>query len=128
MTTTGERFAQALASKDADALRAQLADTLDFQALTPGRHWQASTGTQAVEDIILRHWFGTDADIVELRSVTTGQVSDRQHVAYQLRVRRSGEDYVVEQQAYYDVDGPRITWMRLLCSGYRPVPAPGGLA
>jgi hypothetical protein len=125
MTTTGEQFAQALASKDAAALRAQLADTLDFQALTPGRHWQATSGAQAVDDIILRHWFGADADIVELRSVTTSQVSGRQHVAYQLGVRRSGADYVVEQQAYYDADGPRITWMRVLCSGYQPVPAPG---
>lgn len=32
-------------------------------------------------------------------------------------------DYLVEQQAYYRTDGPRITWMRVLCSGYQPLPA-----
>ncbi len=43
MATAGERFAQALAAKDAGALSALLADRIDFQALTPGRHWQADT-------------------------------------------------------------------------------------
>ena len=49
----GERFARALAAKDSGVLCALLADPVDFQALTPGRHWQASTGRQAVEEIIL---------------------------------------------------------------------------
>jgi hypothetical protein len=53
--------------------------------------------------------------------VLTGQVADCAHVAYRLRVRSSGQDYLVEQQAYYRADGPRIVWMRILCSGYQPV-------
>ncbi len=64
--TAGERFARALAAKDSAALRAVLADAIDFQALTPGA------------------------------------------------------DCLVEQQAYYDADAGRITWMRVLCSGYLP--------
>jgi len=119
--TAGERFARALAAKDRDALCALLAGPVDFQALTPGRHWQAGTGGQAVEQIILAHWFGAGDHIVELCSVATGRVSEREHVAYRVRVRRSGRDYLVEQQAYYRTDGPRITWMRLLCSGYQPL-------
>ena len=61
-------------------------------------------------------------DITELCSVASGRVLDREHVAYRVRVRRSGRDYLVEQQAYYCTEGPRITWMRILCSGYQPVP------
>jgi hypothetical protein len=38
-----------------------------------------------------------------------------------LRVRTEGRDYLVEQQAYYRTEGPRITWMRVLCSGYQPL-------
>jgi hypothetical protein len=56
--TAGERFARALAAKDSGALCALLADPVDFQALTPGRLWQAGTGRQAVEEIILAWWFG----------------------------------------------------------------------
>jgi hypothetical protein len=118
----GGRFARALATKDSGALCALLADPVDFQALTPGRHWQASTGRQAVEEIILARWFGGGDDITELCLVASGRVIDCEHVAYRVRVRRSGRDYLVEQQAYYRTEGPRITWMRILCSGYQPLP------
>jgi len=118
MATTGERFARALAAQDNAALGALLADDIDFQALTPGRHWVAATPAQVVDEVILGRWFGADARIDELCSVTTGQVADREHVAYRLRVSRSGGDYLVEQQAYLSTDGDRITWMRVLCSGY----------
>jgi hypothetical protein len=119
MATAGERFAQALAVKDAAALSALLADRIDFQALTPGRHWQAATSQEVVEEIILGHWFSAGDHIKELRSVSTGRVSEREHVAYQVHVRRADRDYLVEQQAYYDTDGAHITWMRVLCSGYQ---------
>ena len=120
--TAGECFAWALAAKDSGALCALLGDPVDFQALTPGRYWQASTGRQAVEQIILAFWFGAGDEIAELCSVTPGRVLDREHVAYRVRVRRDGRDYLVEQQAYYRTEGPRITWMRVLCSGYQPFP------
>ena len=120
--TAGERFARALAARDSAALCALLGDPVDFQALTPGRHWQAGTAGQAVREIILARWFGEGDDITELCSVRAGRVLDREHVAYRMRVRRSGHDHLVEQQAYYLTDGPRITWMRVLCSGYQPVP------
>jgi hypothetical protein len=121
--SAGEHFARALAAKDAAALCALLADQVDFQALTPGRHWQAGTAGQAVREIILARWFGEGDDITGLCSVMSGRVLDREHVAYRMRVRRSGRDHLVEQQAYYLTEGPRITWMRVLCSGYQPVPA-----
>jgi hypothetical protein len=128
MANAGERFAQALAAKDAAALSALLADGIDFQALTPGRHWQADTPRQVAEEIILGRWFGPGDDIKELRSVATGQVADRDHVAYRLVVGRSGCDHLVEQQAYYNTSGDQISWMRVLCSGYQPLgeepPAP----
>ena len=132
MTTAGERFARALGRKDQDVLCALLADPIDFQALTPGRHWQATTGRQVAEEIILGQWFDAGDDIQELCSVATGQVVDCEHVAYRLRVRTAGRDYLVEQQAYYRTEGPRITWMRVLCSGYQALgedaapTAPGG--
>jgi len=75
-----------------------------------------------VEEIILACWFGPGDEITELCSVINGRVLDREHVAYRVRVRRAGQDYLVEQQAYYRTEGPRITWMRVLCSGYQPFP------
>jgi hypothetical protein len=123
MNSAGERFARAIAAKDVAGLRAVLADQVDFEALTPGRNWQASSAEEVAGEIILGMWFGPGADIVELVSVQAGRVADREHVAYRCLVRRSDGDYLVEQQAYYDTDGPHITWLRILCAGYQPVPA-----
>jgi hypothetical protein len=123
MDSPGERFARALAHQDKGALCAVLADTVDFQALTPRRHWQASSGKQAVDEIILGTWFDAATQILELCSVATGQVAECEHVAYRMRVREDGDDYLVEQQAYYRTDGPRIAWVRILCSGFQPIVA-----
>jgi hypothetical protein len=34
----------------------------------------------------------------------------------------TGPDQVVEQQAFYSASGDQISWMRVLCSGFRPAP------
>ncbi|RSD09364.1 hypothetical protein [Amycolatopsis eburnea] len=121
-TTLGEQFARALAARDAAALHGVLADRVDFAALTPGRHWTASDPAEIVGDVVLGRWFGAADRIRELCSVTTGRVADREHVAYRLRVHRDGTDHLVEQQAYYTVRDGGIDWLRVLCSGYRPLP------
>src|SRR5664280_301486 len=118
-TTVGEHFARAVA-KDSGRLRSLLADEVDFEALTPRRHWTASTSKEAVDDIILKYWFGPDDDIHDVRSVSVGQVADLQRVSYRFGIRRGGQEDVLEQQAYYSSDGEHITWMRIVCSGYRP--------
>jgi hypothetical protein len=121
VTTIGESFAAALAAQDKDAMRALLADSIDFHALTPGRCWQAVTPRQVVDDIVLGTWFGPGKEITELRSVTGGQVGDRSSLAYQLLVRYEDVSYLVEQQAYYNASDTQITWLRVLCSGYQPI-------
>lgn len=124
METAGAAFARAGAAKDAAALRAVLSDTIDFQALTPGRHFLAETGTEVAVEVILGRWFAS-ARVDELCSVAVGEVGGRGHVAYRLRVRAWDGDYLVEQQAYFDTDTDgRIGWMRLLCSGYQLVTGP----
>ena len=127
MDSPGERFARALAHQDKDALCAVLADTVDFQALTPRRHWQASTGRQAAEEIIL----GTGSMPGRRSSSCARWPPGRWRTASTSPTgcgcARTAHDYLVEQQAYYRTDGPRITWMRILCSGYQPIvaePAP----
>jgi hypothetical protein len=118
--TVGEAFARALAAKDRSQLIGLLSDEVDFEALTPRRHWVAATSTEAVDEVMLRHWLGPDDVVLEIRSLTSGQVADRQRVGYRLAVRRDGLDHVLEQQAYYVADGLRISSIRILCSGYRP--------
>lgn len=117
--TAGEEFARAFAAKDRDRLIELLSDGVDFEALTPGRHWVGSSSAEAVEEIMLRHWLRPDDVVLHVDSVTTGQVGDRQRVGYRLAVRRDGVDHALEQQAYYLTQGQRISWIRILCSGYQ---------
>lgn len=120
--TLGERFARALAAKDAAALRALLSPGIEFRAMTPGRFWESDAADEIVDDIILGTWFTPSDDIVDVIDVATGSVGSRQHVSYRLAIRRAGDDYLVEQHAYLDPAGEAIGWLRIMCSGYQPRP------
>ena len=118
--TLGERFAHALASKDEAELRCILSPDVTFKALTPGRPWEAK-GPNEVLDILFAQWFEDSDHIEALVSVEGGLVEDRNRVAYRVLVHNRDGDHMLEQQAYFDVDGDvRISWMNILCSGYRP--------
>ncbi|QXJ22894.1 hypothetical protein AGRA3207_003971 [Actinomadura graeca] len=123
MGTLGERFARALAAKDRHALRTLLGDPIDFKALTPGRHWDAESADEVVDGIVLGRWFEPDDHIERLLHVATDRVGDREHLSYRLEVRTGDGRHLVEQQVYYAVADDRIVWLRVLCSGFRPVPA-----
>ena len=124
MEARGELFARELAIKDRDAMHGLLGENVDFRGLTPMQTWEATTAAEVVDGIFLGHWFDPNDHILELCSVKTARVADREHVAYRLRVRNAEGEFLVEQQAYYRVTGGRIDWMRVICSGYRPAPAP----
>ncbi len=119
--SAGHAFVAALTSKDADAMLALFGPEVDFRALTPGRYWEPRTPAEIVSEVILGHWFGP-SDAVELVEVVdTGLVADRGRVSYRLRVANGDGRFVVEQQAYLMLAAGKITWMRVLCSGFRPV-------
>lgn len=116
----GEQWAAAYAAKDRDALAGLLADEVDFRGMTPGRHWQARTPVEVVDEIVLRYWL-EPSEAAELVSVATGgQVGDREHVAYRFRIRNPDGTFIAEQQAYYVVTDGRIDWLRIMCSGASP--------
>ena len=119
--SVGELFARALASKDRATLCALLTDPVDFRALTPRKNWQETT-PGGVGDVILGTWFGPGDDIEAALAFSNGSLPGRERVSYQLRVRNADGLHVVEQQAYYNAEGGRISWLRILCSGYLPVP------
>lgn len=117
MTNPGAAFAYALAKKDEPAVRAVTSPELDFRALTPGRFWEAGTQDELLA-ILFGTWLEPADEVVELVSVTTGEVSTRQHVTYRLHLRNADGDSLMEQQMYYQATDGRITWARLMCSGF----------
>jgi hypothetical protein len=118
----GAAFARALAAKDSQGLLELLHPDVEFRALTPGRSWEADD-REAVLAVLLGKWFEASDDIEAVERVESDAFADRQRVGYRFRVSNPEGRFLVEQQAYLsELDG-RIGWMRVVCSGYRPLGA-----
>jgi hypothetical protein len=115
----GHRFVAALAAKDAATLTALFGAQADFRGLTPGRLWEARTPGEVTE-VILGAWFEPSDVIDRVEGVETGVVGDRYRLGYRLAVRNPDGRFTVEQQAFFEISDGKITWMRVLCSGFRP--------
>ena len=116
----GSSFAAALALKDFDRVRDLLHPEIEFRGLTPRRFWEAED-PEAVVSGALRVWFEDSDEILELQHVETSAFADRERVGYRFLVRNPEGLFEIEQQVYLSERDGRIGWMRVLCSGYRPV-------
>jgi hypothetical protein len=121
----GERFARALADKDAAGLKALLRTDVDFRAMTPTRFWESNDVDVIVDETILGTWFTQPRRIAELIAVETDSVGSLERVAYRFAVDRPDGQFIIEQQAYYETDGSTISWMRIMCSGFLPLSLDG---
>jgi hypothetical protein len=120
-TDLGVALAEAITAGDAHRARALFCTPVDFRAVTPARSWEAETPVDLVDDVMLGTWFNPGRTPRELLEVSTDELADRCRVSYRIRVDGADGTTVVEQTAYYSVTDGRISWMRLVCSGFRPV-------
>jgi hypothetical protein len=118
-TTLGLEFARALAAKEYDRLTELLHPELDFRGVTPRKSWEASDPAGFVDDVA-QQWFG-EAEIEGIEHLETDAFADRERVTYRFRTHKPDGTYVVEQTAYLGERDGRIGFMRIACSGYRPV-------
>jgi hypothetical protein len=121
----GEQFARALGTKDAAGLRQILRPDVDFRAMTPGRFWEA-TDVETVIEEMLGKWFEPTDDVREIVSIETGDdIGPVHRVGYRFAVTNPDGDFVVEQQAYYNLDDAgQIARLRVMCCGFVPSPSP----
>jgi hypothetical protein len=120
VSALGSRFVEALSAKDAQRLAEVLHPEVDFQGLTPKRAWEAHSPDEVV-DVVLGHWFEPSRELDELLAAESDAFADREHLRYRLRGHTAEGQFVVEQQAYFSERDGRIGWMRVLCSGLRPM-------
>jgi hypothetical protein len=119
----GTDFARALAVKDSSRLVELMHPEIEFRGLTPNRSWEAD-GSEAALEVILGSWFEDEDEIESLDKLESDTVADRERVGYRFSLSCPDGRYVVEQQAYLSARDGRIGWMRVVCSGFRPV-SPG---
>jgi hypothetical protein len=123
-TTLGAAFAEAVTSKDYRRVADLLHPEIDFRALTPNRSWEAGDPETVIEQI-LKAWIEDDEHVEELIAVESDTIGDRERVGYRYRLRTPDGVFVVEQQAFIGERDGRIDWLRLVCSGSRPLSTPG---
>ncbi|MGH9078827.1 MAG: hypothetical protein ACRDYE_01890 [Acidimicrobiales bacterium] len=114
----GERFARTVAAQDADALKELLAPNVSFRALTPGRCWESHDAAAVVDDVILGTWFSPEHSITRILKVDCTTVGIVDRVGYRFRATLPDGDFIVEQQAYLRAENDKISWLRILCSGF----------
>ena len=119
-TTLGADFARAFAEKDAGRMRELLHPEVDFKGLTPSRSWEAN-GPEAVLEILFGNWVEDKDHVESLEAVEEDAVADRERVGYRCSVTNPDGRFVFEQQAYLTARDGKIEWMRVVCSGFRPV-------
>ena len=115
----GERFARAVAEKDFAKAVSFLHHAVNFRAMTPNMFWEAAD-PETVRSEILPRWYEAHDEIEGVVALENDAVGDRRRVGYRYAVRNGDGNFFVEQQAYYEVRDGAITWMRVLCSGWRP--------
>jgi hypothetical protein len=115
--TADERYLKALAGKDFAAIRALLSADVTFRALIPSGLRQAKGADEATA--MIQQWYA-DCDVIEVLSVSTALVGDRNGVSYRLRVHENDAWYTVGQQVFYTVKDGKVIALDLLCSGFRP--------
>ena len=75
--------------------------------------------------MLLGKWFEDSDEIEAVERIESDAFADRQRAGYRFRVSNPEGTFLVEQQAYMsELDG-QIGWMRVVCSGYRPLSAAG---
>lgn len=115
-----QRLIDALAAVDREALAATLAPRVRLRALLPGRSVDL-TGRDAVCAEMLGWFAGVPEVALESREV--GEVGGLVRFGFRFALRGGdlGEQ-VVEQHAFAAVSGGEVTTLRVLCSGFRPLP------
>jgi hypothetical protein len=116
----GERWVAALRAADFAGLGRCLAPDVRIRAVLPSRFADASGRDEAAA--LLQQWLGGERGFAVV-AASSGTVGDVLRLDY--RVRISGpEPCLMEQHGYCRVGADGIADLRLVCSGWMPVPSP----
>ncbi len=123
-TTLGDRYIDAIANLDREALLATLAPDATMCALLPRRVREAVNAEEVATAVF--DWFGDATEIV-VKERRAGAVGERLALSYRAVVTKDEIRYDIEQNGYGWVEHDRIARMHLLCSGFHPIAAAGAL-
>ena len=119
-TTATEQFVGAILARDFARACSFLDPAVDFRGMTPKRIWEADAPA-AVEEV-LRAWFEhPEREVERVEAIEPGSLEDTLRVGWRVHGQGADGPFVFEQQAYAREDSERIVWLRVMCTGPRPV-------
>jgi hypothetical protein len=114
-------FVDAIATRDVSGAVALLHPEIDFRAMTPNRIWEAD-GAPGVE-AVLREWFeDPDEEVHGIEATEPMPLESTVRVGWLVHISDADGPHIFEQQAYIRERDARIEWMRVICSGWIPLP------
>ena len=118
--TVATAFRDAICAGDLARATALLHPEIDFRAMTPRRIWEAD-GPADVEAALHQWLADPDEEIDAVEPVDVGAVQDTARVGWRVRGRNADGAFVFEQQAYVRERDGQVGWLRIMCSGPRPL-------
>jgi hypothetical protein len=113
-------FVDAILARNLPRACSALHPDIDFRAMTPNRVWEAN-GPAGVEKV-LRAWFEhPERDVEHVDATEPAFVEDTVRVGWRVYGSDNDGPFIYEQQAYLREKDGRVVWLRVICSGPRPV-------
>lgn len=116
-------FVEAVVLRDFPRACRHLHPEIDFRAMTPKRVWEAESPAGVEE--VLRAWFEhPERNVERVEPTEQATVEDTLRVGWRVHGSDADGPTVYEQQAYVREEDGQIVWLRVICSGPRPVRGP----
>lgn len=114
----GKEWTQAITDGALDRLEPLCQPQVISKLLTPSRYENFDTATDLVAKFF--QWFGECSDF-QLEHSRIEMLGERLAISYEILLQEQGRYYKVEQQLYCTMQGERIAFLHLLCSGFQSV-------
>ena len=115
-----DEFLDAVLARDFSRIEGLLDEDIDFRAMTPSRIWEAENAADVSK--VLRTWFEHPERHVEgVEPIASSSVADTLSIGWQVHGQGADGPFLYEQQAYVREQHGRIVWLRIMCSGPRPI-------
>ncbi len=115
-----DEFLDAVLARDFSRIESLADEDIDFRAMTPSRIWEAESAADVGN--VLRTWFEhPERDVEGVEPIESSSVADTLRVGWRVHGQGTDGPFLYEQQAYVREQNGRIVWLRIMCSGPRPI-------
>jgi hypothetical protein len=120
-SSVASAFVDAIVARNLTRAIGLLHPEIDFRAMTPNRFWEAEGAVDV--GTILRQWLeDPDEEVHEIEATEPVAIEGTARVGWLVRISDADGPHVFEQQAYVTERDGQIDWLRVICSGWIPLP------